>query len=115
MAPPPEVTVRVPGLLRRFTDGERGVAVAAGSVAAAVEALIDRYPALGPHLHDGSGALRPHLKLFHDGVEVDEDAADGVTLEAGDEVVVLQAVSGGSWRNPYGDVGRTPPVHGRDR
>lgn len=93
MADAPEVVVRVPGLLSRFTGGERRVQVTAGTVAGAVEALVDAYPALDPHLHDSDGALRTHLKLFHDGTEVDE--ADAVTLEAGDEVVLLQAVSGG--------------------
>lgn len=95
MADDPEVVVRVPGLLSRFTGGERRVQVTAGTVAAAVEALVDAYPALEPHLHDGDGALRTHLKLFYEGTEIDEADAAAVTLEAGDEVVVLQAVSGG--------------------
>lgn len=90
----PEATVRVPGLLARYTDGQPCVAVRAGSVAGAVNRLLEAYPALEPHLLD-AGGLRPHLKLFLNGTEVDDRAADEVVLADGDEVVVLQAVSGG--------------------
>lgn len=92
---PPEVTVRVPGLLARFAGGQQTVTVRATTVAAGIDDLLATYPNLAPHLYDGTGSLRPHLKLFHNGAEVAEEQADDVSLEAGDEVVVLQAVSGG--------------------
>jgi molybdopterin converting factor small subunit len=91
----PEVTVRIPGLLARFTDGQRTATIRATTVAASVDGLLEAYPALEPHLYDGNGQLRPHLKLFLDGTGVAVDEAGDVGLEAGDEVVVLQAVSGG--------------------
>lgn len=92
---PSEVTVRVPGLLARFTDDGPTVDVRASTVAAAVDALLETYPALRPHLLDDRGSLRTHLQLVHEGTAVAWDEAAGVDLVAGDEVRVLQAVSGG--------------------
>lgn len=92
---PPEVTVRIPGLLSRFTDGQQTVTLRAATIAASLDRLLEAYPGLEPHVRDGRGELRPHLKLFHEGAEVtDRDGAD-ITLAPGDEIVVLQAVSGG--------------------
>ena len=95
-AGPPTVRVQVPGLLARFTGGERAVTVEAATVAGALEALAEAHPGLEPHLWDGDGALRAHLALFRNGAAVEEAAAAGTALEPGDEVVVLQAVSGGA-------------------
>lgn len=94
MADAPTVTVRLPGLLSRFTGGNHRVTVHAETVASCVDALLECYPTLEPHLHDDED-LRAHLELFHNGQAVAADAADEVALEDGDEVVVLQAVSGG--------------------
>lgn len=85
----------IPGLLARFTDGDRAVAVEAATVAECVDRLLASYPDLEPHLFDGEGGLRPHLQLFHNGDLVKESEGAGVALAAGDEVLVLQAVSGG--------------------
>lgn len=96
MGAAPAVSVRVPGLLARFTDDQSTVTVTATTVVGSVDALLETYPALEPHLLDGRGALRPHVQLFHNGSAVDGLAAADVPLEPGDEVVLLQAVSGGS-------------------
>ena len=105
-----EVAVRVPGLLTRFTDGHRSVPVRAETVSGCLEALLAAYPALEPHLHDGRGDLRTHLKLFHNGSELSLPDARTVAVTAGDEVVVLQAVSGGSTGRgrDAGRAGHTP-------
>lgn len=92
---PPAVTVRLPGLLARFTADEDRVTVRAETVAGAVETLLQRYPALEPHLRDGDGGLRAHLQLFLEGTAVPEGSAADVSVDDGDEIVVLQAVSGG--------------------
>jgi molybdopterin converting factor small subunit len=91
----PTVSVTVPSLLARFTDGRRTVSIRAATVGESVDRLLEAHPDLEPHLLDGSRRLRPHLKLFHEGTGVNwpDDAGDG--LAEGDEVVVLQAVSGG--------------------
>lgn len=96
MADAPAVSVRIPGLLARFTDGTRSVTVRAETVSGGVEGLLAAHPALEPHLLDEDGRLRSHVQLFHNGSAVGglEDADDPV--EPGDEIVLLQAVSGGS-------------------
>ena len=91
----PAVEVRVPGLLTRFTDGQRSVEVRGETVAGSLEALLAAHPALAPHLHDGRGELRTHLRLFVNGEQVAEADAESTRLEPGDVVVVFQAVSGG--------------------
>ena len=92
----PDVTVTVPGLLTRFTDGQRTVPVRADTLEACIDRLVDSYPALESHLFDGRDRLRTHLQLYHNGsgVEWDEDGR-ALELDDGDEVLVLQAVSGG--------------------
>lgn len=90
-----EVNLRVPGLLSRFTDGARSVTVRASTVKGCIDALLETHPALAPHLRDGRGRLREHLVVLHEGVPVDEADAGEASVAAGDEVVILQAVSGG--------------------
>ena len=96
-------TVRLPGLLTRFTDGERTIPVQADTAAGALEQLVEAYPQLDPHLYDDHGDLRTHLLLFVDGDQIGpagaqrsplSEAAE-TSLELGATVTVLQSVSGG--------------------
>ena len=95
------VTVRLPGLLARFADDEAAVAVSAATVGECLDRLVERYPALAPHLFEAGRRRREHLRLFHNGEPLDPPggvepgAGDERALEDGDEVLVLQAVSGG--------------------
>lgn len=88
------VTVTVPGLLTRFTDG-RSVPLQAATVGESLDRLVEVHPALEPHLFAGDGSLRPHLTVFHDGAGVAWPHGRSIELEDGDEVTVVQAVSGG--------------------
>lgn len=90
-----EVTVTVPGLLARFTDERQTFALRAETLDECLDRLIESYPAIEPHLFDGAGDLRPHVRLFHNGTGVELGEAASVGLDDGDEVLVLQAVSGG--------------------
>ncbi|WP_435361171.1 MoaD/ThiS family protein [Haloarchaeobius sp. DFWS5] len=89
------VTVRIPGLLTRFTDGARTSTVDASTVEDCVSALVDTYPALETHLFDGRGDLRSHIHLICNGRRIEWPAPTTISLDDGDEVVFLQAVSGG--------------------
>lgn len=89
------VSVTLPGLLARFTGGRRTVTVTADTIGDCIDTLVETHPAIEPHVFDGAGGLRTHVRLYHNGRGVDWPAAESVELEPGDEVIVLQAVSGG--------------------
>lgn len=89
------VTVRLPGLLSRFTEGDRQVILDVETVEDCFDRLLEAVPALEPHLFDGDGDLRAHLRVFHNGEPVDLATSEAQHIEAGDTVTILQAVSGG--------------------
>lgn len=79
-------------MLAQLTGAKR-VTVDADTVGGALRALIARHPELQVHVFDETGALRTHLRLFHNedtAHSLDEGVADG------DTVTILQAVSGGA-------------------
>lgn len=90
-----DVIVRLPGLLSRFTEGERQVTLTAETVDECFEQLLEAVPELDPHLFDSHGDLRAHLRVFHNGDPIDLATDRVLRLEDGDTVTVLQAVSGG--------------------
>lgn len=66
------------------------------TVGDALEALLAAEPQLESHLYDGHGDLYEHVRLlrnganpFHEGAGLDEP------VEAGDELALMPAVSGG--------------------
>lgn len=90
----PAVTVRLPRLLSDLLGGTRSERVEAVDVAGALAMLCQRHPELSVHLFDETGRLRPHVTCLLNG-EVTRDALDRGLAE-GDEVTVMQAVSGGA-------------------
>ncbi|MHC5005293.1 MAG: ubiquitin family protein, partial [Planctomycetota bacterium] len=61
------VTIELPTLLSPLADGRTTVAVEAGTVRAALAALIGRYPAIAVHVFDETGDLREHVLCLHNG------------------------------------------------
>ena len=90
-----EVTVSIPGLLSAITGGPRATPVEAATVGGALDALFEEYPELRVHVTDESGGIRPHVSCWHGDRRI--RGLDGLDREVaeGDEVIVLQAVSGG--------------------
>jgi molybdopterin converting factor small subunit len=86
------VTVRLPRSLRTLFAGcPAEVAVRAGTVFAAIEALDVVVPGIRPRLLDAGPSIREHLNLFVDG----DLAALDTPLRAGSVLLVVPAVSGG--------------------
>lgn len=91
----PTVTIHVPGSLRSYCGGAAELSLSAPTVRAALEALERSQPALYRNVCDETGAVRRHLNIFVNTTHVrDLDGID-TALAAGDEVTILQAVSGG--------------------
>lgn len=83
--------VLIPGALRSYTGGAE-VEAAGGTVAEVLAELEARYPGIRFRVVDEQGRMRPHIRFFVAGTQVwDLDRP----LGEGDELVILQALSGG--------------------
>jgi sulfur-carrier protein len=86
---------RIPGPLRRLSDGQVTVDVQAADLASAIDALDARYPGFRDRLLDESGELRQFVNVYLN----DEDVRLGSGLQAkvrdGDEISIVPAVAGG--------------------
>lgn len=83
--------VLIPSALRSYT--ERSEAEASGSMLAAVLLDLDRlYPGIRFRMIDEQNRIRPHIRFFVNGEQVRDL---GQALEATDELIIVQALSGG--------------------
>jgi molybdopterin synthase sulfur carrier subunit len=86
---------RIPGPLRRLSDGQITVEVAATDLGSAIEALDARYPGFRDRLLDEKGELRQFVNVYVN----DEDVRLGPGLKAKvsdkDEITIVPAVAGG--------------------
>ena len=84
--------VLIPGPLRSYT-GERGEVEADGATLDEVLADLDRrYPGIRFRMVDEQDGIRRHMRIYVNGGEVD---AIDVPLRSSDEIIILQALSGG--------------------
>lgn len=83
--------VRIPSALRSYT--ERAETEASGTTLAEVLIDLDRqYKGIRFRMVDEQDRIRAHIRLFVNGSQVRElDRA----MQAGDELVIVQALSGG--------------------
>jgi molybdopterin synthase sulfur carrier subunit len=89
------VTVRVPGPLRRLTNGSSEVEVVGATVSLALEDLESKYPGFRDRLYDGSGNLRQFINIYLN----DSDIRFGLGLDTpvgeNDDLSIVPAVAGG--------------------
>jgi molybdopterin synthase sulfur carrier subunit len=83
--------VLIPGALRSYTESSE--TLAAGATLSAVLADLDRqYPGIRFRMIDEQDRIRRHIRIFVNGEQV-RDLAQ--LLRVTDEVVIVQALSGG--------------------
>jgi molybdopterin synthase sulfur carrier subunit len=89
------VTVRVPGPLRRLTDGKPEVEVEGTTVSQALASLDERFPGFNDRLYDANGQLRQFINIYLN----DSDIRFGQGLETpvaeNDDLSIVPAVAGG--------------------
>ncbi len=90
------VTVRIPTLWRAAAGGARQVELPDGSLADVLEALVERFPRLGPHLFDDKGQVGSAINLFVNQEHVRFRGGLSAPLRDGDEVYIVPMISGGS-------------------
>lgn len=84
--------VSVPTPLRSYTDGAKAVEAEGTTIAELLDDLDRRHPGLRFRVVDEQGRLRAHMRIF-----VNRSIASGLdqSIDADDEVVLMQALSGG--------------------
>ena len=83
--------VLIPGALRSYTESAE--TVAAGATLSAVLADLDRqYPGIRFRMIDEQDRIRRHIRIFINGEQVRDLSQP---LRVTDEVVIVQALSGG--------------------
>lgn len=84
--------VLIPSALRSYTDGVANIEGDGATLAACLADLDRAYPGMRFRMIDEQERIRPHIRIFVNGEQVRELAQP---LDAQDEVVIIQALSGG--------------------
>jgi molybdopterin synthase sulfur carrier subunit len=88
------IEVRIPTILRTYTDGAKAVSGEGGSLAELIENLEGAHPGIKERLVD-SGDLRRFVNVYVNDEDVRFLGGLETPLSDGDQVVVLPAVAGG--------------------
>ena len=83
--------VHIPSALLSYTASST-VEADGATVAAVLAALEDRYPGIRFRMIDEQDAIRRHIRIFVNGTQVADITH---SLDAADEIVIVQALSGG--------------------
>ena len=87
--------IRIPTPLRPYTGGQSEVVLTGGSVNAALQDLQARFPALGPHLFNGNGDLRPFVNLYLGQDNIKDLQGLETPLKEDDRLMLLPSIAGG--------------------
>jgi sulfur-carrier protein len=93
------IEVRIPTILRTYTDGEKAVDGSGATLAALIDDLESRHTGIKDRLveeKDGGPELRRFVNVYINDEDVRFIGSLGAELSDGDQVVVLPAVAGGS-------------------
>jgi sulfur-carrier protein len=88
------IEVRIPTILRTYTDGEKAVSGEGTSLAALIDDLEANHPGIKERLID-DGDLRRFVNVYVNDEDVRFIGGLEAALTDGDQVVVLPAVAGG--------------------
>ncbi|MDA1035643.1 MAG: MoaD/ThiS family protein [Chloroflexi bacterium] len=89
------VMVRIPGPLRKITNGADKVEMEGESLSALISALEAEYPGMKERLLDENGELRYFVNLYLNNEDVRFLEGLNTVINSGDEVSIVPAVAGG--------------------
>jgi molybdopterin synthase sulfur carrier subunit len=88
------IEVRIPTILRTYTDGAKAVSAQGATLTALIDDLDANHPGIKGRLLDGAD-LRRFVNVYVNDEDVRFIGGLEATLNDGDQVVVLPAVAGG--------------------
>lgn len=89
------IEVRIPTILRTYTDGERAVESSGASVAELIESLESAHAGIKERLLD-DGAVRRFVNIYVNDEDIRFTGGLETATSDGDTVVILPAVAGGA-------------------
>jgi molybdopterin converting factor small subunit len=89
------IEVRIPTILRTYTDGAKAVTGTGATLSELIDDLEAHHPGLKERLLDG-GDLRRFVNVYVNDEDVRFTGGLGTAVSDGDQVVVLPAVAGGA-------------------
>jgi MoaD family protein len=89
------IEVRIPTILRTYTDGEKAVTADGASLSAVIDDLEANHPGIKDRLIE-NGDLRRFVNVYVNDEDVRFIGGLEAELSDGDQVVVLPAVAGGA-------------------
>jgi molybdopterin synthase sulfur carrier subunit len=90
------IKVRVPGALRRLTQGTSIVEVEGRTVSEALDALEHRYPGFRERLYDREGQLRQFVNIYRNDEDIRFGQGLSTPLTDNDDLSIVPAVAGGA-------------------
>ena len=89
------VTIRVPGPLRRLTDGRPEVEVDGATVSEALRDLDSRYPGFNDRLYGPEGQLRQFINIYLNDADIRFGQGLDTPVGENDDLSIVPAVAGG--------------------
>ncbi|HET9828049.1 MAG TPA: MoaD/ThiS family protein [Nocardioidaceae bacterium] len=89
------VSVRIPTILRTYTNGESEVSADGGTLAAVLDSLEQSYPGIKGRIVDEQGTIRRFVNVYVGNDDVRFLEALDTTTPEGAQVSVIPAVAGG--------------------
>jgi molybdopterin synthase sulfur carrier subunit len=88
-------TIRIPQVLRAQAAGQRAIEVDGATVGQAVDALLERHPALAGQLLTPEGQLHRFVNVYLNGQDVRYLGGLDTPIDSRDEIRLLPAIAGG--------------------
>ncbi|MCW2495543.1 MoaD/ThiS family protein [Jatrophihabitans sp.] len=90
------IEVKIPTILRTYTDGAKAVDGAGETLSALIDNLDGSHPGLKGRLITDEGSLHRFVNVYVNDEDVRFTGSLETTLKDGDSVTILPAVAGGS-------------------
>lgn len=87
--------LKIPSPLRTYTQGQSEVQVQGGTVAEAVQDLVDQHPALRQHLFNEKRELRPFVNLYINQEDIRHLQNLATPVQADDRLMIVPSIAGG--------------------
>ena len=89
------ITISLPAVLSRLTDGARSVPAEGTTVGEVVDDVARRFPQLAPRLRDDAGNPYPFVTFYLNDEDIRLSAGFDTAVQDGDELTLVPAIAGG--------------------